>query len=156
MGNVMAWLRRSGASILPKLAEAMPNVCVRGAAALDSLFWDQVRVGRRARRGAPRDRTRSFTPACARAQEMEIAILGLQNAGKSTFVQVLNVSTGPLAVGSGLRPGPTAAGVPADARRARARQTGEFQPEMIPTVGFNMHKLQKGKVTCRAAGGDAR
>jgi len=50
-------------------------------------------------------------------QEMEIAILGLQNAGKSSFVQVIN--------------------------------TGTFEENMIPTVGFNMHKVQKGKVTIK-------
>mmetsp|Transcript_3577 Transcript_3577/g.6674 ORF Transcript_3577/g.6674 Transcript_3577/m.6674 type:complete len:181 (+) Transcript_3577:79-621(+) len=47
------------------------------------------------------------------SQEMEIAIVGLQNAGKSTYVQVLN--------------------------------TGEYQQNLIPTVGFNMHKVQKGR-----------
>eukprot|EP00467_Chlorarachnion_reptans_P017090 CAMPEP_0114525516 /NCGR_PEP_ID=MMETSP0109-20121206/22474_1 /TAXON_ID=29199 /ORGANISM="Chlorarachnion reptans, Strain CCCM449" /LENGTH=180 /DNA_ID=CAMNT_0001707119 /DNA_START=120 /DNA_END=662 /DNA_ORIENTATION=+ len=47
------------------------------------------------------------------SQEMEIAIVGLQNAGKSTYVQVLN--------------------------------TGEYQQNLIPTVGFNMHKVQKNR-----------
>jgi len=51
------------------------------------------------------------------SQEMEIAILGLQNAGKSSFVNVIN--------------------------------TGHFEESMIPTVGFNMHKVQKGKVTIK-------
>jgi len=51
------------------------------------------------------------------SQEMEIAILGLQNAGKSSFVSVIN--------------------------------TGKFEDNMIPTVGFNMHKVQKGKVTIK-------
>jgi len=51
------------------------------------------------------------------AQEMEIAILGLQNAGKSSFVNVIN--------------------------------TGTFEENMIPTVGFNMRKVQKGKVTIK-------
>jgi len=51
------------------------------------------------------------------SQEMEIAVLGLQNAGKSSFVQVIN--------------------------------SGTFQESMIPTVGFNMHKVQKGKVTIK-------
>lgn len=50
-------------------------------------------------------------------QEMEIAILGLQNAGKSSFVNVIN--------------------------------TGTFEENMIPTVGFNMRKVQKGKVTIK-------
>jgi len=48
---------------------------------------------------------------------MEIAIVGLQNAGKSTYVQVLN--------------------------------TGEFQQNLIPTVGFNMHKVQKNRCTIK-------
>ncbi len=51
------------------------------------------------------------------SQEMEIAICGLQNAGKSTYVQVLN--------------------------------TGEYQENLIPTVGFNMHKVQKNRCTIK-------
>eukprot|EP01006_Ploeotia_vitrea_P066358 TRINITY_DN94815_c0_g1_i1.p2 TRINITY_DN94815_c0_g1~~TRINITY_DN94815_c0_g1_i1.p2 ORF type:complete len:180 (+),score=92.46 TRINITY_DN94815_c0_g1_i1:21-560(+) len=50
-------------------------------------------------------------------QEMQIAILGLQNAGKSSFVQVVN--------------------------------TGQFVEDMAPTIGFNMHKVKKGKVTIK-------
>eukprot|EP01083_Nonionella_stella_P037232 101504_1 len=50
-------------------------------------------------------------------QEMEIAVLGLQNAGKSTFIHVLN--------------------------------RGEFIPDMMPTIGFNMVKLNKGKVSIK-------
>jgi len=48
---------------------------------------------------------------------MEIAVLGLQGAGKSTFVEVIN--------------------------------TGAFKEDMMPTVGFNMHKVQKGKVVIK-------
>jgi len=51
------------------------------------------------------------------AQEMEIAVLGLQNAGKSSFVEVIN--------------------------------TGAFRENLAPTVGFNMYKVQKGKVTIK-------
>lgn len=40
--------------------------------------------------------------------------MGLQNAGKSSFVHVI--------------------------------QTGTFEENMIPTIGFNMRKVQKGKV----------
>ncbi|MES1907585.1 MAG: hypothetical protein MHM6MM_000677 [Cercozoa sp. M6MM] len=47
-------------------------------------------------------------------QEMEIAVLGIEGAGKSTFVQLL--------------------------------QTGDYDPGMIPTVGFNMYKVTKGRV----------
>jgi len=48
---------------------------------------------------------------------MEIAILGLQNAGKSSFVSVIN--------------------------------NGKMDDDLQPTVGFNMHKVQKGKVTIK-------
>jgi len=52
------------------------------------------------------------------AQEMEIAVLGLQNAGKSTFVSVIN--------------------------------TGTYdEKSMMPTIGFQMSKVQKGKVTIK-------
>jgi len=50
-------------------------------------------------------------------QEMEISVVGLQNAGKSTFIHVI--------------------------------QKGEFVADMIPTVGFNMHKIDKGKVSIK-------
>ena len=50
-------------------------------------------------------------------QEMEIAVLGLQGAGKSTFVDVIN--------------------------------TGAYKEDMMPTVGFNMHKVVKGKVVIK-------
>mmetsp|Transcript_6176 Transcript_6176/g.7666 ORF Transcript_6176/g.7666 Transcript_6176/m.7666 type:complete len:178 (-) Transcript_6176:158-691(-) len=50
-------------------------------------------------------------------QEMEISIVGLQNAGKSTFIHVI--------------------------------QKGEYVPDMIPTVGFNMHKVDKGSVSIK-------
>eukprot|EP00798_Chlamydomonas_sp_ICE-L_P020261 gene20261-27015_t len=50
-------------------------------------------------------------------QEMEISLIGLQNAGKSSLVNVL--------------------------------MTGEYQEDMIPTVGFNMKKVVKGRVTIK-------
>ena len=43
--------------------------------------------------------------------------MGLQNAGKSSFVHVI--------------------------------QNGEFKDNMIPTVGFSMRKVQKGRVTIK-------
>lgn len=57
---------------------------------------------------------------------MELTILGLQNAGKSTLVNVL-------------------AG-------------GEFSEDRKPTVGFNMRKVSKGRVTLKLwdLGGQAR
>lgn len=48
---------------------------------------------------------------------MEIAVLGLGNAGKSSFVHVIN--------------------------------TGTFKENMMATVGFCMHKVQKGKVVIK-------
>eukprot|EP00798_Chlamydomonas_sp_ICE-L_P001225 gene1225-32566_t len=50
-------------------------------------------------------------------REMEISLIGLQNAGKSSLVNVL--------------------------------MTGEYQEDMIPTVGFNMKKVVKGRVTIK-------
>ena len=44
-------------------------------------------------------------------------MLGLQGAGKSTFVHVIN--------------------------------TGSFSDGLMPTVGFNMHKVQRGAVTIK-------
>lgn len=48
------------------------------------------------------------------SSEMEIAVLGLQGAGKSSFVSVLN--------------------------------TGEAPTDLMPTIGFNMHKVKRGGV----------
>jgi ADP-ribosylation factor-like protein 8 len=50
-------------------------------------------------------------------QEMELTLVGLQNAGKTTLVNVV--------------------------------ATGGFSEDMIPTVGFNMRKVTKGKVTIK-------
>jgi len=50
-------------------------------------------------------------------QEMEITLVGLQNAGKSTLVNVI--------------------------------ASGHYVEDMIPTVGFNMRKVTKGKVTIK-------
>ena len=48
---------------------------------------------------------------------MELALIGLQNAGKTSFVNVV--------------------------------ATGSFNEDMIPTVGFNMRKVSKGKVSIK-------
>jgi hypothetical protein len=48
---------------------------------------------------------------------MELALIGLQNAGKTSFVNVVT--------------------------------TGAFNEDMIPTVGFNMRKVSKGKVSMK-------
>lgn len=50
-------------------------------------------------------------------QEMEITLVGLQNSGKTTLVNVL--------------------------------ATGKYTADMIPTVGFNMRKITKGRVTIK-------
>mmetsp|Transcript_15146 Transcript_15146/g.44664 ORF Transcript_15146/g.44664 Transcript_15146/m.44664 type:complete len:184 (-) Transcript_15146:602-1153(-) len=50
-------------------------------------------------------------------REMELSLIGLQNAGKSSLVNVLT--------------------------------TGTFEQDMIPTVGFNMKKITKGRVTIK-------
>ena len=50
-------------------------------------------------------------------QEMELTLVGLQNSGKTTLVNII--------------------------------ATGGFSEDMIPTVGFNMRKVTKGKVTIK-------
>lgn len=50
-------------------------------------------------------------------QEMELSLIGLQNAGKTSLVNVI--------------------------------ATGGYSEDMIPTVGFNMRKVTKGKVTIK-------
>lgn len=57
---------------------------------------------------------------------MELTILGLQNAGKTTLVNLIS--------------------------------TGSFSDDRIPTVGFNMRRVQKGGVTLKMwdLGGQAR
>lgn len=51
------------------------------------------------------------------SEEMEVTLVGLQNSGKTTLVNVLT--------------------------------NGEFSEDMIPTVGFNMRKISKGRVTLK-------
>lgn len=50
-------------------------------------------------------------------EEMEVTLVGLQNSGKTTLVNVL--------------------------------ASGEFVEDMIPTVGFNMRKITRGRVTLK-------
>ena len=50
-------------------------------------------------------------------EEMEVTLVGLQNSGKTTLVNVL--------------------------------ANGQFTEDMIPTVGFNMRKVSKGRVTLK-------
>lgn len=51
------------------------------------------------------------------SKEMELSLIGLNKAGKTSLVNVL--------------------------------ATGVFPQDMIPTVGFNMRKVQKGRVTIK-------
>jgi len=50
-------------------------------------------------------------------EEMELTLVGLQHAGKTTFVNLI--------------------------------ASGKFNEDMIPTVGFNMRKITKGRVTIK-------
>lgn len=50
-------------------------------------------------------------------EEMELTLVGLQHAGKTTFVNVI--------------------------------ASGNYNEDMIPTVGFNMRKITKGNVTIK-------
>lgn len=77
-------------------------------------------------------------------EEMEITLVGLQNSGKTTFVNVIAVRTRRVA-----RVSPRCAR-PADAVPPGGdRQSGQFSEDMIPTVGFNMRKISKGNVTIK-------
>ncbi|XP_032819102.1 ADP-ribosylation factor-like protein 8B-A isoform X1 [Petromyzon marinus] len=66
-------------------------------------------------------------------EEMELTLVGLQYSGKTTFVNVIAVKL------------PTQC---ASARRALS-WSGQFNEDMIPTVGFNMRKISKGNVTIK-------
>ncbi|KAI3385483.1 hypothetical protein SNEBB_007042 [Seison nebaliae] len=59
-------------------------------------------------------------------EEMELTLVGLQNSGKTTFVNVI--------------------------------ANGQFNENMIPTVGFNMKKITKGNMSIKLwdIGGQAR
>ncbi|KGG52161.1 hypothetical protein DI09_1p110 [Mitosporidium daphniae] len=52
-------------------------------------------------------------------QEMELTIVGIQNAGKTTLLNMITVST---------------------------ILNGVFNEDMIPTIGFNMRKITKGGI----------
>ncbi|KAE8443044.1 hypothetical protein EG329_002438 [Mollisiaceae sp. DMI_Dod_QoI] len=81
------------------------------------------------------------------ATEMDITMIGLQNAGKTSLLRVLAVSYP--------RPPPR---YRAGTDCADADQGGEFTLDSIPTVGFNMKRVQKGHVTlkCWDLGGQPR
>ncbi|KAG5460051.1 MAG: ADP-ribosylation factor-like 8B [Olpidium bornovanus] len=83
-------------------------------------------------------------------EEMELSLVGLQNSGKTTLVNVIAVRQNEQRRGEklGLRwvggggefPG-TETG---DVRGSLAPQSGQFSEDMIPTVGFNMRKVAIG------------
>lgn len=110
---------------------------------------------------------------------MEIAVLGLGNAGKSSFVHVINVSGKQATQGEGGRRSPTNHTSTINTRDMRGVamfssadtvgvcvrccllmcvQTGTFKENMMATVGFNMHRVQKGKVVIKVwdMGGQAK
>ncbi|KAK6923149.1 Small GTPase superfamily, ARF/SAR type [Dillenia turbinata] len=63
---------------------------------------------------------------------MELSLIGLQNAGKTSLVNVVAILADAFAPFSSFCP-----------------QTGGYSEDMIPTVGFNMRKVTKGNVTIK-------
>ncbi|XP_077878712.1 ADP-ribosylation factor-like protein 8A isoform X5 [Ictidomys tridecemlineatus] len=57
-------------------------------------------------------------------EEMELTLVGLQYSGKTTFVNVIAIQDDD-------------------------NMSGQFNEDMIPTVGFNMRKITKGNVTIK-------
>jgi ADP-ribosylation factor-like protein 8 len=78
---------------------------------------------------------------------MDVTMIGLQNAGKTSLLRVLAVcpslSKDSMLSSAGWR----------FHHRVRLsccpRSVADFTPSSIPTVGFNMKKLQKGHVTLK-------
>lgn len=73
---------------------------------------------------------------------MELSLIGLQNAGKTSLVNVIAVSFI-------LSCHYSFPGVVLIYHRRPILQTGGFSEDMIPTVGFNMRKVTKGNVTIK-------
>nr|XP_040134371.1 ADP-ribosylation factor-like protein 8A isoform X1 [Ictidomys tridecemlineatus] len=69
-------------------------------------------------------------------EEMELTLVGLQYSGKTTFVNVIAYW--------GLNPEPHTCQIQDD-----DNMSGQFNEDMIPTVGFNMRKITKGNVTIK-------
>jgi len=77
-------------------------------------------------------------------QEMELSLIGLQNAGKTSLVNVIAVTI--------RHPFGTTHHMLDDCimgKHVFFLQTGGFSEDMIPTVGFNMRKVTKGNVTIK-------
>ena len=64
---------------------------------------------------------------------MELTLVGLQNSGKTTLVNVIAVSN--------QKTNPKI--------KLTLSQSGQFIEDAIPTVGFNMRKVTKGNVTMK-------
>lgn len=77
------------------------------------------------------------------ATEMDVTIVGLQNAGKTSLVRVLAVSR---------------AGLPDLHHGANIHQGNEFTVDTLPTVAFNKKEVKKGHVSikCWDLGGQPR
>ena len=73
---------------------------------------------------------------------MELSLIGLQNAGKTSLVNVIAVSFM-------LSCHYSFPGVVLIYHQRPILQTGGFSEDMIPTVGFNMRKVTKGNVTIK-------
>ncbi|KAF5951841.1 hypothetical protein HYC85_009785 [Camellia sinensis] len=63
-------------------------------------------------------------------QEMELSLIGLQNAGKTSLVNVIAANC-------------------CETVAESHSKTGGYSEDMIPTVGFNMRKVTKGNVTIK-------
>ena len=104
-------------------------------------------------------------------EEMELSLIGLNAAGKTSLVNVIAVRRAS-ASGSSARGGAVGTAqrcarprvharslgarvcvcggdAAADALGAAFTQTGSFSEDMIPTVGFNMRKVTKGNVSIK-------
>ena len=70
---------------------------------------------------------------------MELSLIGLNAAGKTSLVNVIAVSSSaaPLQLHGSA------------SSRLPSPQTGSFSDDMIPTVGFNMRKVTKGNVSIK-------
>ena len=79
-------------------------------------------------------------------QEMELTLVGLQNSGKTTLVNVLSVCPHTTPPTHRENHPTTVSRSHTDSQRT---QSGSFQEDMIPTVGFNMKKVTKGNVTIK-------
>ena len=105
-------------------------------------------------------------------EEMELSLIGLNAAGKTSLVNVIAVSVPPPALlRARLRDSRRAplvarvrvvawprlvcarvavAGAERGLRLEPRAQTGAFSEDMIPTVGFNMRTVTKGNVSIKA------